>query len=539
MQTALLIILAGLVVLLSTLLFVRLRGERRGAELFDQPGLERFSELIKASIVDGDIQAAATHVSHMLVEQCGCRRIVFLRGRGGVLELSYYYGLQNFNRRALQARYTPGLIEILRSHLLPDSLDRLEGHLPKRLIDSLRSMECEVYFPIFWRNHLYGIYFMSGRESALSPSLRLVISSMAQTLSAAYHVKWHENQVGRLREQLSTLESSRKEQATESVAAPKGMLKLVRHRDSETLVGRIVDEVRKDLDLERCAFFYSPKDAEAPVRLHSDGSRLQIAPPTRESFDRLISRMDPDVPLAVGEMSRADVELTQLEQGLREAGFSHLVSFQLTPRRSGMIAWSDRRPPIEVTAGIRQHCTTVSELMANAESFEEIESLSYTDNLTGLANQRYFVRRLEEEIDRARRYSRSLALIMFDLDDLKGINDHHGHQAGDRVLRQLGELLRTSLRSIDVVARYGGDEFCIIMPESDRATCEQFMNRLQQKIAAFRFQIDQTSGDLSCTVSLGGAIFPQSAEDSEKLIYAADMALLKAKESGRNRAFIS
>jgi diguanylate cyclase (GGDEF)-like protein len=539
MQTALLIILAGLVVLLSTLLYVRIRREGRKTALFDQSGLNRFSELIRASIVEGDIQAAATHLSHMLKEQCGCRKIVFLRRRGGVFELSYFEGLGSFNRRALQARYTPELIDVLKSHLLPDTIDHLHEHLPKKLMDALRSWGCDVCFPIFWREHLYGIYFIAGNDETRSPSFRLVMSSMAQTLSAAYHIKWHEHQAGRLQEQLTALTASRKLDRFETGAPSAALLKLVRHRDSETLVGRIVDEVRKDLDLEHCAFFYSQKDSEEPVRYHCDGTRLQVSLPSRESFERLVSQLQPDVACDVESLGESDEALTPLQRGLSEAGLSHLVSFQLTPRRSGILVWSDRRPISEIIAGINRFRPAASELMANAESLEEIEGLSYTDGLTGLANQRYFMRRLEEEIDRARRYGRSVALIMFDLDDLKGINDRYGHQAGDEVLRQLGDSLRKSIRSIDVVARYGGDEFCIIMPESDRADCEQFMNRLQQKIAASRFRINQASKDLTCTVSLGGAVFPQSADNSEKLIYAADMALLKAKELGRNRALVS
>jgi diguanylate cyclase (GGDEF)-like protein len=165
--------------------------------------------------------------------------------------------------------------------------------------------------------------------------------------------------------------------------------------------------------------------------------------------------------------------------------------------------------------------------------------MSYTDDLTGLANKRYLYKRLAEEIGRANRYRRSLALIMFDLDDLKGINDAHGHLAGDGVLRKLGDVLQSSIRSIDVVARYGGDEFCVIMPESGAVTCEQFMSRLQQRISSTRFDVDPGDKLHECTISLGGAVYPDHANSLESLIYAADMALLQAKEQGRNRHLLS
>jgi len=539
MQTALIIVLAVLVAVLATLLIVRHRREKQLTGLMNETGLQQYAELIRASILEGDIQMAATHVSRMLRELCGCERIVFLRCRGRFLELSYYYGITGFNRRALQARYTGELVEILRSNPLPDTVERLKGILPDRLMESLHQWGCDLFFPIFWRDRLYGLYFVASNAEVRAPAFCLVIASMAQALSAAYHVKWQEQEYGRLQERMNAVESTRKRRRTETLITSAGLLKLVRHRDSETLVGRIIDEVRKDLELDRCAYFYSDRNPDEPVRLHGDGFRLHVQPPPRESFERLVERLRPDTVLEVSEISRDDETLAPLEEGLRQAGLSYVAPFRLTGERPGLLAWADKRQPTEVMASLSFHRATAEELMANARSFEEVESLSYTDGLTGLANQRYFNRRLEEEIDRARRYRRSLALIIFDLDDLKGVNDRYGHQAGNEVLRQMGEMLGKSIRSIDVVARYGGDEFCVIMPESDRSMCARFMQRLKQKIAGARFRLDQLDKEVTCTVSLGGAVFPDHADTSEKLIYAADMALLKAKESGRNRSVVN
>ncbi len=182
--------------------------------------------------------------------------------------------------------------------------------------------------------------------------------------------------------------------------------------------------------------------------------------------------------------------------------------------------------------------STAEHIVDNAVQQERLQEMSYTDNLTGLANQRYFVKRLEEEILRASRYNRELALIIFDLDDLKHVNDNYGHLAGDCVLQQLGGVLRGTTRTIDVVARYGGDEFCVIMPEADEQTCIGFMERLQRIIADTAFTPDNRDQPLHCTISLGAAIYPKHAENSRDLIRMADMALLKAKEGGRNRFLI-
>jgi len=185
----------------------------------------------------------------------------------------------------------------------------------------------------------------------------------------------------------------------------------------------------------------------------------------------------------------------------------------------------------------------------NIRHFKSIEELSYTDSITGLYNYRYFYKRLTEEVFRAKRFGRKLALVIFDIDDFKIYNDTYGHQAGDQLLKQLGGLLSRTVRSIDVVSRYGGEEFCVIMPESDQEECLKFTERVRKNIMNFPFKSEfgphlsqPTSGDEypkqehNITVSLGGAIYPYDARSVDRLIYCADMALLKAKSTGKNRS---
>ncbi len=180
----------------------------------------------------------------------------------------------------------------------------------------------------------------------------------------------------------------------------------------------------------------------------------------------------------------------------------------------------------------------------NIRQFKSIEELSYTDGITGLYNYRYFYKRLTEEIFRAKRFGRKLALVIFDIDDFKIYNDTYGHQAGDQLLKQLGELVFRTVRSIDVISRYGGEEFCVIMPESDQEECLKFAERLRKNIMNFPFKDDhlKSAGSVghehNITVSLGGAIYPYDARSVDRLIYSADMALLKAKSTGKNRSVI-
>jgi len=176
--------------------------------------------------------------------------------------------------------------------------------------------------------------------------------------------------------------------------------------------------------------------------------------------------------------------------------------------------------------------------LKNIIQYGKLEELSYTDSLSGLYNYRYFCKRLNEEIFRAKRYQRKLALAIFDIDEFKLYNDSFGHQSGDQIIKQLGEQILKGVRSIDVVCRYGGDEFCVIMPETNHEECLMFIQRLGKHIQHHTFRNEFLQLKHRLTLSAGAAIYPQHARTSERLIYCADMALLKAKSSGRNKAFV-
>lgn len=176
--------------------------------------------------------------------------------------------------------------------------------------------------------------------------------------------------------------------------------------------------------------------------------------------------------------------------------------------------------------------------LKNIEQYKTMEALSYTDSMTGLYNYRYFYKRLNEEVFRAKRFDRKIALVIFDIDEFKAYNDTFGHQSGDRVLKQLGEHLLKGVRSIDVVSRYGGDEFCVIMPETDEKECTRFMDRLLKSIETHLFKDEFLEHEHRMTVSLGGAVYPKDAKNVDRLIYCSDMALLRAKSLGKNKSIL-
>ena len=157
---------------------------------------------------------------------------------------------------------------------------------------------------------------------------------------------------------------------------------------------------------------------------------------------------------------------------------------------------------------------------------ETLAALAATDSVTGLGNHRLFHDQLYVEVERAKRHNRPLSLLMLDIDKFKDVNDKLGHPAGDKVLRTLAQVLTKSVRNIDILARYGGDEFAVILPDTVTSHARDIAERIRSSF--------QTESGL--TVSLGTATFPENGQTSLALIEAADRALLKAKKLGRNQS---
>jgi len=178
--------------------------------------------------------------------------------------------------------------------------------------------------------------------------------------------------------------------------------------------------------------------------------------------------------------------------------------------------------------------TTIAQQAAVAMENARHHEMATVDSLTKLFLRDYFFRRLEEEHERARRYHGSFALLMLDLDGFKAINDDHGHLAGDRYLRALGALVRDHLRGADLACRYGGDEFCLLLPETDGAGAVAFGERIRSAVADL--VVDPDGGRLRSTVSVGVSLFPDHDTGSLRdLFLRADRALYQAKRAGKDR----
>ncbi len=179
--------------------------------------------------------------------------------------------------------------------------------------------------------------------------------------------------------------------------------------------------------------------------------------------------------------------------------------------------------------------------LENGLKLRHMRDLAVIDELTGLFNRRYFQRALEREVQRARRYDRSLTVAVFDLDEFKKFNDLCGHPAGDKALALVGEILRTSLREVDIVARHGGEEFAVILPETSARPAPRtknpfpFLERLRRNVEEAHFPGEEKLPSGRLTLSGGLACFPDDAATADELFEKADRSLYVSKARGRNR----
>jgi len=185
------------------------------------------------------------------------------------------------------------------------------------------------------------------------------------------------------------------------------------------------------------------------------------------------------------------------------------------------------RPTLSVLAN------HVAVALSNAAAVQRLEEMATTDGLTGCLNKRAFLDELESKIRSAERFDRKLSLLVTDIDHFKSVNDTYGHATGDVVIKELGAVLRRMKRETDVVARFGGEEFCILCEETDAEGAVLLAERVREELEATVFQTEL--GRLKVTASIGVATFPDDAMHERGLFEVSDQALYAAKRSGRNR----
>lgn len=202
----------------------------------------------------------------------------------------------------------------------------------------------------------------------------------------------------------------------------------------------------------------------------------------------------------------------------------------------GVAEWgdvADGQFPGEAVASTRSLMDPAALALDNAQLFRKLEERTVTDDLTGLYNGRFMESYMRREVKRASRYGHSVALLFIDLDGFKLVNDVHGHMAGSRTLVEVGDVLRNNVRDVDVVARWGGDEFGIILPETDGQGGEVIARRLCERVRERTF-LGSMGLAVNISASIGVAAFPEHCSDAAALLAAADSAMYHVKYHGKD-----
>ncbi|HEX3881348.1 MAG TPA: PleD family two-component system response regulator [Stellaceae bacterium] len=273
--------------------------------------------------------------------------------------------------------------------------------------------------------------------------------------------------------------------------------------------------------------------AESVVRANSCADAVHLLDPSTELVIASLSMADSD-PLRLVSQWRAteafrqlpilllanDGELAQLAKGLDLGANDYLIRPVDRNELLARVRTQIRRKRLQD----RLH-----------ENYHRSLSLALTDELTGLYNRRYVLAHLEEVAARSNGAATDTAVLMFDIDHFKDVNDQYGHPAGDDVLRQLAARALRGLRSVDLVARLGGEEFLVVMPETNLSAAMVVAERLRSAVASEPFELHATGRKIPVTISIGVAVAAENGEAVDDLLKRADEALYAAKNSGRNR----
>jgi diguanylate cyclase (GGDEF)-like protein len=243
---------------------------------------------------------------------------------------------------------------------------------------------------------------------------------------------------------------------------------------------------------------------------------------------------------ALEKLSRKKVVVTETKcaaMGYDYCQFEATIGEGLRQRRRALeeMDYSEySEENVHLLSTLAAHAVTALE---NALLYEQTRKLVITDPLTGVYNYGYFQTRLKEEIQRSERKGHTFSLVMVDLDNFKAVNDRFGHRAGDAILKDMARIMKENVRGIDIICRYGGDEFTLILPQTLQQETTLVVERVRREIERFNFGalVGGETELLHLSASFGSAVYPGDSRYSDQLIEQADQALYGAKSLGRNR----
>jgi diguanylate cyclase (GGDEF)-like protein len=288
----------------------------------------------------------------------------------------------------------------------------------------------------------------------------------------------------------------------------------------------VLDETSHELFMRGSAGFSTPGAEHTPKRV-GEGITGKV--------------LETGEALVVGDLKAAGITPAPAERKYRTDSF---ISYPVTinGRRIGVLNVTDKSSgekfddvDLSLLQIIGPQIAVAAERAEWQERATQFRLMSITDPLTGLLNRRYLEERLTDELNRSQRYNYSMSCLMIDIDDFKSYNDRNGHQAGDIALKMTAHALKAALRSADVACRYGGEEFCIILPQTSLSEAGVIAERMRLRVAEKEYPFGKSQPLGTVTVSIGISTYAKQIDTAEQIIAAADRALYNAKKRGKNR----
>jgi diguanylate cyclase (GGDEF)-like protein len=305
-------------------------------------------------------------------------------------------------------------------------------------------------------------------------------------------------------------------------------------RERKSAFAQFLDGVRSRLSAEECLVYLLSKGKRSIERVHQSGRELDLDHFDHQENYALIERaLDTGTPLLDNDHAR------EIKVPFSDASFAvrSLLCYPLQHRgeKMGALELLNKENGGFGDEDIRFLASLADPLSVALEAiriFDSTERLTITDDLTKLSNYRYLVQYLDTEVKRCLRYKKKVSLLFLDVDGFKKINDTYGHLVGSRALAEIGQVLRSMVRETDVVGRYGGDEFVIVLPETPLNGALVIAERIRRQIEGYDFAAQEQAVRL--TVSLGVANLPKHTLTAEGLIKKADAAMYRAKGLSKN-----
>jgi diguanylate cyclase (GGDEF)-like protein len=305
----------------------------------------------------------------------------------------------------------------------------------------------------------------------------------------------------------------------------------------------LVEEVAKLLDAQLCSLFvYDEQMGSLLVKVTKGFPKDALTHVRIRPGEHISGRVFIEERPVVVQNIESDQRFARPNNPRYKTKSFLCVPVRVNSHVAGVLNVADRltgRPfsdeDLQTVLSILSYSSLAIERIHYFERSEALRKLSSIDGLTGLYNRRFLEERLAEEMSRSRRYGRNLSLLLLDIDDFKRYNDSFGHLEGDRALQLIAQSIMATVRKVDIVTRYGGEEFLIILPETEKSTARSIAERIITHIDRLGTSDDQEKLRDRLTVSIGLASFPVDAKDEKDLVGKADIALYEAKREGKNK----